>query len=508
MPSPSPTRLRPDRLSSCRTYFANHTWLTGARLLLTVAFASAALAALAVWAIPRLRGRDIDPLPLTHGRLAAAHAAWDGECAACHQPHPTAAPAQWLDVQGRWRDFTCNPCHSDAPHYVKQETTQQDCAGCHRDHGGRGHSLTRLHDSDCVRCHGRLTGGVEGFVTSHPEFRALGEWKGKEKEKRRLKFSHSLHMTPGIAYDPKAEGLKTAGGQKVQLRCESCHRLDSERQGVGPVQGREALGDLPAEPLLPPRAAGAYMLPVTYDQHCKACHPLLQTVGDRDGSYQLTTPHRVQPAALVAFLKQELTAQAVGRAESKKPGGLGGRLDPRQREALAADVRREVAGLLEQANRGLYNASGTCAKCHVIDPVRKEGLPPRVDLHIPTVWFARGRFSHTAHRALSCAACHPGKDVEVDQGKTVVRELEPLGIDGIDSCRDCHRPREQVALPDGTAAWRGGVRHGCTDCHSYHNGANPLQGRGARGRDPGVEWPGWESWLRGQCGWVKKGGGR
>src|SRR5690242_2903728 len=105
MPSPSPTRLRPDRLSFCRTYFAGHTWLTGARLILTLGFLSAALAALALWALPRLRGREAGALPLTHGRLTEAHAAWDDECAACHNPQSIQGTpqAKWLDVQGRWR---------------------------------------------------------------------------------------------------------------------------------------------------------------------------------------------------------------------------------------------------------------------------------------------------------------------------------------------------------------------------------------------------------------------
>ena len=29
-----------------------------------------------------------------------------------------------------------------------------------------------------------------------------------------------------------------------------------------------------------------------------------------------------------------------------------------------------------------------------------------------------------------------------------------------------------------------GVRHNCVDCHRYHNGDHPLQGRGAAAFDP------------------------
>jgi hypothetical protein len=197
-------------------------------------------------------------------------------------------------------------------------------------------------------------------------------------------------------------------------------------------------------------------------------------------------------------VKQQLAALVVGRAEEKKPGGLGRRLDPRQREAMVAEVRQEVAEVLKMANQGLYNFKGACVKCHVIDPQRKDGLPLRVQLHIPTVWLPGARFNHASHRAMTCGACHPDKRAEEKGGEVVVRELEPLGIEGIESCRDCHRPREAVALPGGGQGWRGGVRHCCTDCHSYHNQANPLQGRGARERDPEKKWPGWEPWLRGQ----------
>ena len=38
---------------------------------------------------------------------------------------------------------------------------------------------------------------------------------------------------------------------------------------------------------------------------------------------------------------------------------------------------------------------------------------------------------------------------------------------------------------DGKQIVGGGARHSCTDCHRYHNGDHPLQGRGAAARDTG-----------------------
>ena len=39
------------------------------------------------------------------------------------------------------------------------------------------------------------------------------------------------------------------------------------------------------------------------------------------------------------------------------------------------------------------------------------------------------------------------------------------------------------ALPRAPADGGAGVRHGCTDCHRFHNQANPLQGLGTKDRD-------------------------
>jgi hypothetical protein len=76
---------------------------------------------------------------------------------------------------------------------------------------------------------------------------------------------------------------------------------------------------------------------------------------------------------------------------------------------------------------------------------------------------------------VGCDQCHPGKGAEWAGDLTRAVELEPVGIVGIETCRQCHGPATDVGA---------GVRHGCTDCHGYHNGANPLQGIGAAARDP------------------------
>jgi predicted CXXCH cytochrome family protein len=450
------------------------------------------------------------PSRYSPGPVARAHAAWDNECAACHRPHSAAIEADaTLGVRGRWRDFTCARCHGGADHVADTPLTPEECAGCHRDHGGRARILTDLTDAACTRCHADLaathparrlhTANRVSDFQSHPEFRKLDpSHPHHPRPERKLKFSHSLHMAPGLSYakdapqpltladlpPPYQELYRRRGpggeGQKnepVRLECASCHRLDSRRAGAGALseEDRARLGDLPAEALLPVRAAGHSMLPVSYDLHCKGCHPLRTKVGDgRGASYGLDPPHRVQPAEMRGWLTKELTAQVLlGRGGRQKDRQLGGRLDPREQD----EVRESVAGYwLGLASRNLFRPTGVCARCHVITPGAEGQQPPKVEPPgVPTVWLENARFSHTAHRAVDCAECHPGKEARWQDGRTVVVEREPVGILGVASCRRCHGP---------PAAGGAGVRHGCTDCHRYHNGPNPLQGRGAEARDP------------------------
>ncbi len=515
MPQPSPSRTRSDRFEPD----TRRSLLGPARGERWGCWIAAVAVALALGWATLVRPALPDPSRYSPGQVAQVHAAWNAECSACHTPHSSfeVEADATLGVRGRWRDFTCDKCHGGAAHVPDTPLTQQECADCHRDHGGSGHSLTSLKDDACTRCHADLeathptrelsvAARVRDFG-SHPEFSKLDAGHpGRVPHVRKLKFSHSLHMAPGLSPVKIPKGQKKAKDEKnakaqlklkdvdllvreqfrrrkvdgsmqtnddpVKLDCASCHRLDSERTGKGILtkQDRGRLGDLPAEAMLPVRAAGHYMLPISYDLHCKACHPLRNVVGDGRGSgYTLDPPHRVQPDAMRGWLTRELTSQmALQRAQMQKDKQLGGRLDPRERR----EIEEAAAGSwLDLATRNLFRPTGVCARCHVISPA-----PPQIEpANIPTVWFEKAWFSHTAHRAVDCAQCHPGKEPQWENGRNKVVEREPLGIEGVKSCRQCHLP---------TAQGGAGVRHGCTDCHRYHNGGNPLQGVGAKARDP------------------------
>jgi len=419
---------------------------------------------------------------------------------------------------------------------VADKAFHEDCSSCHHDHQGRNESLVRMSDSHCTKCHGNLPGShvggksdiaehVTGFARDHPEFRPLV--LGKAEAERRLKFSHALHMTPGLVYDPNDQHKWTAaelakqfvpnarerfssqGSEPIQLQCSSCHQLDagrvpaqdSERKSFDLIQRTVNGGAWRS--LLPPRAEGAYYLPVNFDMHCKVCHPLRTPAAPSGGKVipEFAVPHRRNPAALRTLLRGEFATRLVNQKHPSllTPFGPGGRLDPPSSEAaatLGSEVDRLTDATLktmlqnlgpidEPGKKESWRAGGgfACGKCHYStspEPAKVEIAP----LPLRSVWFEHAKFNHVSHRGLTCSSCHPGTEGSFAPGGNV-NEREPALIAGIKTCQTCHAPAGQVVeRPDGQTATAAGIRHSCVDCHRYHNGDRPLQGLGAAKRDP------------------------
>ena len=484
--------------------------------------ALALLVVLGGWAAWGLASADRARGAYSRGPVAAAHAAWDRDCAACHVEYVPISKrggdplARLLAGPGPGPagDARCANCHAGPPHHATQrEDSTPGCADCHRDHRGRDFSLVRLPDSDCTRCHADLSAHlregararyehkITGFATDHPEFRAL-----KEKGPGRLKFNHKLHMTPGqvTVTDPanpwtlgKIQGRDPAAYERyrkapwqedrrasapVQLECASCHVRDAGDQAAGPSASV-------------PRAAGASMLPVSYEEHCQACHPLTfdPQVKGKDGR-PVEVPHRLQPDEVRDFLwgayanrylhKNTALAQRLRAAleeSPRPPAPLPGKqpLDlDKTEEAARTEITREAqqAGLflfkdkVLRAESYLLRGKTSCGECHTYETGgggTRTVAPPGVK----SVWFEHARFNHAAHRAVDCKACHDGADKS--------ESAEDVLVPGIENCKQCHSPRRQEG---GRPA--GGVRHDCVECHSYHHGDGPLQGPGAAQRDP------------------------
>jgi hypothetical protein len=218
--------------------------------------------------------------------------------------------------------------------------------------------------------------------------------------------------------------------------------------------------------------AGRYMLPIRFDKHCGACHPLLVTVKTPGGAPELRQaaekfarepvrhPQSGETARTVRALLRELyldfarrfpAALAPGaRAEPERP------LPGSWRGRPVSD--KELNWLQGQVNHGerlLFDGPGGCRRCHEekAGPAgRSDGLPDFVKPDIPMRWFNHSVFNHEAHRMLTCTECHPGNPAwKSEDSKAKLDMLLPKLAD----CRRCH----------GNAP---GARADCAECHTYH----------------------------------------
>jgi hypothetical protein len=301
---------------------------------------------------------------------------------------------------------------------------------------------------------------------------------GRPVDPGKLKFNHHLHMTPGqpraaggkpwalgdIADKSERERYRAMQPDKkqdkdpVELNCASCHVLDSR-----------AAGDA-----FPPRSPGAYMLPVTYEFSCKACHPL---TFDKQLP-AVSIPHHLQPGEVNAFLwgtyvEQKAAKDPGLRQRLTSPRPLPGKPFSPEEEQLRTEIRTFV----EKAERYVYSGTTTCGECHYYEGKTEGGQPKKiVPTQVKEIWYEHARFSHVAHRMTKCASCHPRADADVsDEDSAPSTQSSDVLIPGISNCVVCHAP----PASSGTE----GVRHNCTECHSYHNGAHPLAGVGARERN-------------------------
>jgi hypothetical protein len=508
---------QPDRLQRVKL------WLTGL----------AVLAALGWWASNLVRSGHGDTL-YSRGPVASVHQTWDADCAACHvsfQPiGDKVGVSQWLGHAG---DQRCETCHAGPPHSQRQIASEVGaCADCHREHRGVDASLVRLPDSDCTRCHADLPkhvqrsvqagaaptkkepdllaqyGNVSRFdLQGHPEFKAVRD----KVDPGHLKFNHQVHLTPGQnkpytladISDPaereRYRAMQPADQRDpkspVVLTCSSCHVLDSGDS----TATRALLAGLPGDALLPPRAAGAYMLPITYENQCKACHPLTVEKA-KDKTPALSVPHRLQPDALYQFLQDAYVGRYIANnpilleTPFVPPRTLPGKAPvetkptPEQEKAAAAIGQQVVT-----AEKILYLGKQTCGECHDYETVGnlanlpvfpkpddfKPNQPPQFRIQrpaVPTVWFTHAKFNHASHRALDCRECHAAAYPDSPNAST--RASDVL-IPGISNCLQCHAPQRHEG---GKVV--GGARFDCTECHSYHHGDAALQGLGAAALAP------------------------
>jgi hypothetical protein len=491
-PVPRHTFRRRDRLERSKI------GLTVALLLLVTP--------LAWWAVGR--GDAAAPGPVAH-----AHAAWEHQCAACHRPaSPVSEAAALGRLLGRARDADalCQGCHAGPAHHPDAELAADvpACAACHPDHRGRAAALTRSDDRHCTACHAAPAGHhQDGAVIrvpavadwgDHPEFHVH---RNRGGDPGWLKFSHRRHLTPGLrltkAGDPFTlrdveepyreryrRGRDQPASAEVRLECADCHRTD----GDDPPATDAQLAGVPLAAARPARAAGALMQPVVYENHCAGCHPLRATLpGARAGTTEtLAVPHRWPPARLREFLEGRLAGAAARPDLPDRPVRPG-----QPPDADGGTPRQRAQSRVAAAERDLYASDKGCVLCHDFTPPPETVAPGQwqklavIPTQVPDVWLEGARFRHAPHRLLDCRACHANAyalDPDGSPNPQASAASADVLLPGIATCRDCHGPARATA--DGR---RGGARSDCVECHTYHNGDHPRQGKGAAARAPALK---------------------
>jgi hypothetical protein len=395
-------------------------------------------------------------------------------------------------------------CHAGPPHHPKVEIKSEvgTCASCHREHRGRESRLSFVNDSTCTKCHADLdqhtqdkkshyANKITSFSHDHPQFHLGPESDrqplGKARDPGKLKFNHEAHLRAGVRYSEKDGGGWTlekiqdkalreryrkeqpAGKDKdsdlVQLTCVSCHQLESSEAPKGAAGGGTTT-----------RTQGEYMQPPTYEQHCKACHPLSfdPAVKNKSGAL-VEVPHLLQPADVRRFLWGVYAEKEVGTARKAPPGRpLPGRnLTREEKEKVSRSVKSAESNLfeenLEKAIRFMEQGKTACALCHQFTGGGDKQPEKVVAPDVPRVWYPHSRFTHKAHRMAKCIECHKGAETS--------KVSSDVLLPGIENCRTCHGP-------SGTEGGKkvGGVRADCVTCHRYHNGESPEAGLGAGAR--------------------------
>ncbi len=456
------------------------------------------------------------------GAVAHVHAPWEHDCETCHQPLSPIRDNTWLTtpLTRQASDAACEACHRVASHTSRQIAHEVgSCASCHADHLGRSADLTRVSDQTCTACHAQIARHrvsvqppADGPASSdapitrfdnehHPAFASL------MKDPGRLKFSHGRHMRLGLTFGPTASsarpadatlwtyGQMSAGDQAryrpeggspsdpVQLACSSCHAFAPSL----------ADGDLRViSAFVAGAAPGAYPLPVTFENHCAACHALPTSgTGPNAPDASAAVPHGIDPAGLRQFLEGLALREALAAdgAVLREP------LLPRPLPASAAAEGKALQDLVEQRVAGSRTfVRGTCQKCHQLEeaPLAAAGslLPASTaaareavwfrvaPTQVPGVWLGKARFNHQAHRSFSCQQCHAAADPASATGTAPagLPEGGPLDhqmvmIAGRESCVVCHAPTQPA--PHGEPI-RGGARFDCVECHGYHGSGSHL----------------------------------
>jgi hypothetical protein len=430
---------------------------------------------------------------LSPGLLANVHATWNDDCQVCHQSfRPLRGDAvdfmSLVKAKAEDRalfDQACLKCHDAPAHHTSAKPSEvPTCATCHHEHQGASADITRAADSMCLACHRdlqhhrhgpsgltRVVKNVTGFgppadgrQQPHPDFHSLDE-----PDPGNIKFNHWLHLQPGIAtrdsksklrldqldesQRPRYEAYANTNGF-VQLDCSACHQPQSD--------------------------GGKYMQPISFEQHCRTCHPLQFTLPERQRP--LDVPHGLSAERLRTILDGLIfSAEKAERDRPEAAADESGDLPLVPGKTLGSNLAQKIGqDGLSRRTTAARAVAAKCSQCHF----ERDAAGPDTDLpelmpaNIPSVWLRHARFDHSAHRHVEqqCKACHAEAYAFEQQdkpqflapppGAEQARDDHQVMITGLANCATCHAPQRGN---------RGGARHDCAECHAYH------------GRDPHMQ---------------------
>jgi hypothetical protein len=336
------------------------------------------------------------------------------------------------------------------------------------------------------------------------------------KDPGRLRFNHQLHLEDGITGNWTFERMAAEYPDKEQAKkyVEHYKQLQKKLQKVESIDDKALMKlDCAACHVLTAadegrkgsREAGDYVLPINYEQHCKACHPL--TFSSNEQLKNVEIPHHLQPEQMRAFLEgafAKVRGEQVKKAKKGSDTPLPGQ-DPdeeRVREQIGRDAQAGLAfAFQERAEQAGKNTN--CRVCHYTEEVKvaaggKESVKRTIVApNVPKVWFEHAKFSHKAHHAVDCLSCHGAArngTAKPEVGAESSTTKDDVLIPRKENCVQCHSPARTVS-----GVKMGGVRSDCVTCHSYHHGDVPLAGMGAEARGPRQR-VGTKDWLEGKFG--------
>jgi len=192
-------------------YFKRPTPFKRAKLWLAIVAPAIAL----VWLGWHFFGHD--DRVYSSGRLSAAHAVLEKQCAACHLQ-------QTRGLSATAKDSACLACHDGPEHHETKAAGKVACAECHAEHRGRI-NLVAASNRACTQCHGDLhavsatslyANRIRTFADGHPEFAVFRSAAATSaSDPGTIKLNHALHMR-SIRRGPT--------GPIVQLDCNDCHK--------------------------------------------------------------------------------------------------------------------------------------------------------------------------------------------------------------------------------------------------------------------------------------------